>query len=41
VDFRVIGWPNCFADDLLTYQSPNSGNPADITFSDQRVFTYP
>jgi len=41
VDFRVIGWPNCFGDDLVNYQSPNSGNPADITFQDAQVFTYP
>ena len=41
VSFRVIGWPNCFDDDLLTYQTPNSGNPADITFQDRTVFSYP
>jgi hypothetical protein len=41
VTFRVIGWPNCFSDDLLNYQTPNSGNPADIQFRDSTVFNYP
>jgi hypothetical protein len=39
VHFRVIGWPNCFNDDLIDFQSPNSGNPADITYQDSEVFT--
>lgn len=39
VEFRVVGWPNCFSDDLVNYQAPNSGNPADITFQDSTVFT--
>ncbi len=39
VQFRVIGWPNCFNDDLLNYQTPDSGNPADITYQDSTVFT--
>lgn len=38
VFFRVAGWPNCFADDLINYQSPDSGNPGDITFDDRQVF---
>ena len=37
VIFRVAGWPNNFTDDLATYQDPNSGNPADITFEDRQV----
>ena len=41
VTFRVIGWPNCFNDDLLNYQTPNSGNPADISTIDRIVFNYP
>ncbi|HOF71272.1 MAG TPA: DUF6345 domain-containing protein [Verrucomicrobiota bacterium] len=39
VQFRVIGWPACFTDDLVTYSDPDSGNPADITFEDSTVFT--
>ena len=39
VEFRVVGWPNCFNDDLLNYQTPDSGNPADITYQDSTVFT--
>jgi hypothetical protein len=38
VVFRVAGWPNNFADDLVNYQDPDSGNPADITFEDLQVF---
>lgn len=41
VTFRVIGWPNCFNDDLVNYQDPNSGNPGDIEFRDSTVFNYP
>jgi hypothetical protein len=32
--FRVAGWANCFNDDLISYESPNSGNPADIETED-------
>jgi hypothetical protein len=38
VVFRVAGWPNCFSDDLLSYQSPDSGNPGDIQSVEQQVF---
>jgi len=37
VFFRVAGWPNCFSDDLISYSSPDSGNPANITFDKQEV----
>ena len=38
VTFRVAGWPNCFSDDLLSYQSPDSGNPGDIASVEREVF---
>ncbi len=38
VILRVIGWPNCFGDDLVNYQDPDSGDPADITYQDETVF---
>jgi hypothetical protein len=38
VFFRVAGWPNCFSDDLISYSTPNSGNPANITSDVQKVF---
>jgi len=37
VTFRVVGWPACFNDDLVSFSDPNSGNPADITFEDRQV----
>jgi hypothetical protein len=40
VRFRVIGWPACFDDDLVNYQDPDSGNPADIAFEDRQVTTW-
>jgi hypothetical protein len=38
VVFRVAGWPNNFSDFLDNYQTPNAGNPADITFEDRQVW---
>jgi hypothetical protein len=38
VTFRVAGWPNCFNDDLLSYESPDSGNPGDIESFERDVF---
>lgn len=40
VTFRVAGWPACFGDDLVNYSAPDSGNPADITFVDEKVTTW-
>jgi hypothetical protein len=40
VIFRVIGWPNCFGDDVINYQSPNSSNPANIDFLDLQVTSW-
>lgn len=38
VVFRVIGWPNNLdSDDLINYQQPDSGNPADIDYRDLQV----
>jgi hypothetical protein len=37
VTFRVAGWGNCFADKLRSFENPNSGNPADITYVDEQV----
>ena len=37
VVFRVAGWPNNFNDDFLSFEDPDSGNPADIIFRDRRV----
>ncbi|MEI7733802.1 MAG: DUF6345 domain-containing protein, partial [Verrucomicrobiota bacterium] len=36
--FRVAGWGNCFNDTIYSYEDPDSGNPADITYEDVRVF---
>jgi len=38
VQFRVIGWSDCFNDDLISYSTPNSGNPADIVSETRLVF---
>ncbi len=38
VFFRVAGWPACFNDDLQTFSSPDSGNPANITFIKRQVY---
>src|SRR5882724_455252 len=38
VIFRVAGWPGCFSDKLLDYSTPDSGDPANITFVDQQVY---
>jgi hypothetical protein len=36
--FRVAGWQNNFADMLLNYQAPDSGDPQDITTYDFKVY---
>lgn len=41
VIFRVAGWPACFSDKLLNYSTPDSGNPAEITFEDRQVYPKP
>jgi hypothetical protein len=41
VVFRIAGWPACLGDKLLDYSTPDSGNPADITFIDRQVFPLP
>jgi hypothetical protein len=38
VIFRVTGWPACFSDQLLNYSTPDSGDPANITYDDQQVY---
>ncbi len=39
VNFRVVGWPECFGDTLTNYTQPDGDNVFDIEFRDREVWT--
>lgn len=42
INFRVAGWPDAFPEHITDVaNTPGTGNPADITFTDRKVFPLP